>query len=618
VSGDCTMRLIPLLPPQTILVLKTLMTTCAPSLICGLVLFTAAATATPEGAIAQTSATAQSSDSRSPAANSTPSTQRILFVNAQAGSDQTADGSEAAPFRTLTHALQAAQPNTIILLASGTYSADSGESFPLRMKPGVTIQGDPTVAGEGYVIQGGGLFISPTSARQNIAMLAADQAVLIGVTLSNPNPRGYGLWVESSNPIVLSNTFTGSSHDGISTVGNSAPLIQGNLFVANGANGITIFGRSHPQVQENIFERTGFGINIAENASPLLVGNRISQNRIGVVVQENARPVLRGNLIEGSREDGIAAIDRAQPDLGTATEPGNNTFLNNARYDINAAAAKQIIVAAGNQLVGDRTSGRIDLTGTVAAGSGSSSTVMVASVANQLPLRDNAELINQLPPSSQPSQPGAPDLFSSASVPSSRNAITIPVPTPEVPTLSASRPASRSTAPSRSPSRPAQTRSSPGQAIDIPVPPPESVARSVVSPPSAGLDTNNSNRLSPPNQPATPTLQADLLPVPSSEVPVGNIGDLPTVTVPMNSVQRSADNAVFTNSSAALRYRVLVEANSDRSQELVRSIVPNAFLVRERGRSMMQVGAFSSRDNAESAIQMLNQNGLRGLIEKID
>ena len=535
------------------------------------------------GAIAQTalsipvSIPPASIPSASSSPVSSPITQSLLYVNPVTGSDQ-ADGSEALPFRTITQALQFAQPQTIILLAAGTYSAATGEVFPLVMKPEVTIQGDPTVAGQGFLIQGGGLFLSPTSAGQNIALLGANQAVLTGVTLTNPNPRGYGLWTESSSPIVLGNTFTGSTHDGISTVGNSAPLIQGNVFVHNGANGITIFGNSRPQVRQNVFEQTGFGINISENAAPLIQENRISQNRIGIVVQKNAQPVIRGNLIEGSREDGIAAIARALPNLGTASEPGNNIFRQNDRYDINASANQQIISAVGNPTLSDRVTGRIDTSGVLSA----SNPVMVASVADQIPLGSAPSvpvLITQLPPVAA----------SSAAQPGSLNQVTL---------ASTPRPSAPQTA----------------SAIHIPVPRP---ARTPL-PQSPNLP------------PATPILQADLLPVPSEQVPVGNIGDLPTVNVPSDSSHggRSAERTRFTSPSATslsatrpsadLKYRVLVEVNSDRLQKQVQSVVPGAFLVREHGRSLMQIGAFSSRDNAESAVQMLNQNGLRAMIEDFE
>jgi len=533
-------------------------------------------------AIAQT---APISNPSSTAPASSPATQRLVYVNPVTGNDTQAEGSEVSPFRTLTRALQSAPPQTIILLAAGTYSAATGEVFPLVMKPEVTIQGDPTTAGQGFLIQGGGLFLSPTSAGQNIALLGADQSVLVGVTLTNPNPRGYGLWTESSSPVVLSNTFTGNTHDGISTVGNSAPLIQGNIFVRNGANGITIFGTSRPQVRQNIFEQTGFGINVSENAAPLIQENRISQNRIGIVVQENAQPVIRGNLIEGSREDGIAAIAHSLPNLGTASEPGNNIFMHNNRYDINASADLLIISAVGNPLLSDRITGRVDTSGALSTPNSVPNSVMIASVADQIPVSSVPQsvpvLINQLPPVTVVNSV-APSPSISTSVP---QASLIPVPHALAPQALA-------------------------HAIPIPVPLPAQPARSLAQTPS---------RLNPP----PPTLQADLLPVPSEQVPIGNIGDLPTVRVPSGSSggESSArtERTAFTNTpSAALKYRVLVEADGDRTQKRVQSVVPGAFLIREHGRSMMQIGAFSSRDNAESAVQMLNQNGLRAVIEDFE
>ncbi|MBD3880243.1 DUF1565 domain-containing protein [Phormidium tenue FACHB-886] len=565
--------------------------------------------------------------------------QQMILVNPATGNDAAATGTQSAPFRTITRALQVAQPNTTLLLAPGTYSAESGEVFPLRLKAGVTIQGDPTTAGRGFLIRGGGDFISPTSTRQNIAVLGADQAMLIGVTVTNSNPRGYGVWIESSSPTILSNTLTGNGHDGISTVGDSAPLIQGNIFNHNGANGITIFGASHPEVRQNVFEQTGFGVNIADTATPLILDNRISQNRVAIVIQERSRPVIRGNLIEGSQEDGVATLAQALPDLGTAAEPGNNVFLNNRRYDINATTAKQVIPAAGNQLTPDRTAGNLDLAA-ISAPDG----VIVASTANQLPIAAAAPiLINQLPPTASPAPEGASQVVSnlvrsstqslmrpdtSSISASSAPAIAIPVPPAARPnTLSrTSQPISSAiAAPSRSstavrvltpntptpslptPSTPTSPRTA---AINIPVPPPDSRSLPALSanatlpkPPNATEPTLQAN-----------TLQADLLPVPDGNAPVGNIGDLPTVAVP----GVSGSTAFRGVPAVPLQFRVLVEATSDRAQSLVKSLVPNAFLVQAHGRSLMQAGAFSSRENAEEIMQTLNRNGLRATIERID
>ncbi|NJP09418.1 MAG: DUF1565 domain-containing protein [Leptolyngbyaceae cyanobacterium RU_5_1] len=66
----------------------------------------------------------------------------VLYVDPIHGNNGTADGSDRAPFKTITHALQVAQPNTVILLASGTYSAETGESFPIALQPRITIKGN--------------------------------------------------------------------------------------------------------------------------------------------------------------------------------------------------------------------------------------------------------------------------------------------------------------------------------------------------------------------------------------------------------------------------------------------------------------------------------------------
>ncbi|WP_199300009.1 DUF1565 domain-containing protein [Trichocoleus sp. FACHB-262] len=295
----------------------------------------------------------------------------LLYVNPVAGDDAVGDGGERAPFKTITQALKAAQPNTVIVLIPGTYSAQTGEVFPLKLKPGVTIQGDTRTRGKDILIQGGAPYLSPTFASQNITILGVHQAGLAGVTVTNPNPRGYGLWIESASPVILENTFTGNTHDGISVVGSSAPVVRGNYFYANGANGITIYGNSRPEVRENLFIKTGFGINVAQDAAPTIIGNRIVQNQDGIVVQANAQPIIRGNLIEQNLRDGVVAIAQARPDLGSVADPGANIFSNNGRFDINSSASSQAVSAFGNELSSDRTSGRIDLSGTALASTAS-------------------------------------------------------------------------------------------------------------------------------------------------------------------------------------------------------------------------------------------------------
>jgi parallel beta-helix repeat protein len=484
---------------------------------------------------------------------------KVLFVKPSVKNETIGNGSERTPFKTITQALRIAQPNMVIVLSTGTYSASSGETFPLILKPGVSIQGNPRTRGRNIVIQGGGTFFSPTFARQNITILGANHARVTGVSVTNPNPRGYGLWIESSSPIVINNTFTRNSHDGISITGNSAPIIRSNYFYQNGANGMTIYGTSRPEVRENVFEKTGFGINIAQKAAPVLLGNRITKNRTGIVAQANARPLLRGNVIEGNKEDGVVVIATSQPNLGTRTKPGGNIFRQNGRYDINSSASSQVIPAVGNTIANARISGSVDFTG------------MGSSVATHATNQISSQVAVLQSEPAQLSQSADKEARTTTNITS----------------------------------------------IDIPVPMPESTAQ--VSP-TLNRQTDGSVETLPVLKPA-PIVASELLPVPSSNIPIGDPRSLPTLLVPKNSRVPYAGSPPLPPTRATalgLSYRVVVEAASASKQALVRSLVPGAFRTFSKGRVLMQAGAFSDRAKADQIRRMLNSKGLRATIQQLN
>jgi len=72
----------------------------------------------------------------------------ILYVNPAGGSDDPSRGAQNSPLRTITFALRQAQPGTIVQLARGSYTKDSGEQFPLVVPAGVTLKGDEGSKGE--------------------------------------------------------------------------------------------------------------------------------------------------------------------------------------------------------------------------------------------------------------------------------------------------------------------------------------------------------------------------------------------------------------------------------------------------------------------------------------
>ena len=289
----------------------------------------------------------------------------IIFV-APNGSDINSGLSADQPLRSITAAIKKNPQNgTIIQLANGNYTAETGEQFPIKIPAGITLRGNPANQGAEVIISGGDRFISPTFANQNIAMLADSGSRIEGITLTNKNSRGYALWLESAqNVVITNNTFINSTHDGVFLTGATSANVISNIFTQNGANGISALGTSTGQIQSNTFDNTGFGLAIGQKSQVSVISNRIINNRGGIVISNLSTPSFRNNLIANNQENGLVILkDRnGQPtvDLGTTASPGQNIFQNNKQTDINNASGVKI-VAIGNQADPKRIQGAIEL-----------------------------------------------------------------------------------------------------------------------------------------------------------------------------------------------------------------------------------------------------------------
>jgi parallel beta-helix repeat protein len=282
-----------------------------------------------------------------------PQSNTVIFI-APNGSDTNSGISADQPLRSLTEALKKnPKSGTTIQLANGNYTAETGEQFPIKIPAGVTLRGNPANQGAEVIISGGDRFISPTFANQNIAMLADSGSRIEGITLTNKNPRGYALWLESAqNVVIISNTFSNSTHDGVFLTGATSANVLSNIFTQNGANGISILGTSTGEIQSNTFDNTGFGLAIGQKSKVAVTANRIINNRGGIVVSNLSTPSFRYNLIANNQENGLVILkDRnGQPtvNLGTADSLGQNIFQNNKQADVNNASGVRV-VAIGNQ-----------------------------------------------------------------------------------------------------------------------------------------------------------------------------------------------------------------------------------------------------------------------------
>jgi parallel beta-helix repeat protein len=297
-----------------------------------------------------------------------PVNARVVYVNPTLGTDGSSAGSESAPFRTISYAMQQAQPNTVVQLAPGSYTRDTGEVFPIVVRPNVILRGDESTKGQTVLIIGSGTYASPTFAVQNVTIRAESDSSVRGVTVTNPNSRGTGIWVESTNPSIRNSTLSNSLRDGIFVTGTAVPTIEGNIFTGNQGNGVSVARTARGEIRGNIFQNTGFGIAIGGDSAPRVEGNQVVQNVDGIVVSNNARPVLRNNVIESNTRDGVVAIASAQPDLGNAESPGENLIRNNGRYDLYNATSRNTILAVGNQIDPEQISGSVDFVAATVAG----------------------------------------------------------------------------------------------------------------------------------------------------------------------------------------------------------------------------------------------------------
>ncbi len=507
--------------------------------------------------------------------------QNIIYVNPQTGSDRADLGSNTTPFKTITYAISRAQPGQLIQLAYGTYSSATGEQFPLKLRSDVTLRGNEANKGKDIVILGGGTLRTGSGFPQNVAISVGDRAELRGVTVTNPNPRGYGLWIENASPAIANNTFLDNKQDGGLITGKSTAIISTNQFFRNGTSGLAIEGEASPDIRGNLFQQTTFGMSIRQDATPQITENTFTQNQNGILIQANAKPVLRGNAIINNRNYGLTISDVASPDLGKPNDEGNNTFQGNGSVDLQNVSRNAVAVN-GNQLDSKRVKGNLQLSG-------------VRSPSN---LFSNNPSANTTAPSAL--------AVSKAS----------PINTPKS-------------------DRFANINQQLEQQIASSQP--MNLAPNLDTPPALVRtnSSNQSNSFNPTNQANNPFWYEPVTSVivritpKSFSSPIPANSEISTSLPPVRSRPPSGEpvnqpiqiaplaNTSFKPQNPA-RYRVVVPVSSANAVAQIRQIAPNSFPSRLNGYLVVQIGAYSDRKIAEVQVSRLAQQGLSARIESIN
>jgi hypothetical protein len=76
----------------------------------------------------------------------------------------------------------------------------------------------------------------------------------------------------------------------------------------------------------------------------------------------------------------------------------------------------------------------------------------------------------------------------------------------------------------------------------------------------------------------------------------------------------SPNNSPINGSIPGVSYRVMASVSGQQQQEQVRSLYPDAFATSYRGQRVLQVGVFSTQENATQAYQSLQNAGLRAIM----
>ncbi|MEA5487969.1 MULTISPECIES: DUF1565 domain-containing protein [Pseudanabaena] len=538
-----------------------------------------------------------------------PQTASLIYVAPRANPN--GNGSPNNPYPSIAAAL-ATKPvaGTVIQLQEGLYSADTGESFPIKLPAGVTLRGAPTARGLNTVIRGGGRFISTSFASQNITILADNDARIEGVTVTNPNTRGTAVWVESGKRVAIANnTFINSDREGLFLTGTADASVSDNVFRRNGANGFSAVGNSTGEIRNNTFESTGFGLAIGQNSRVNISNNNILNNTDGIIISNLSAPTLRNNLISDNKRDGIVILkDRKgypTPDLGTSNNLGKNTFRNNLGKDINNNSGVTQ-VAVGNQLDPKKIAGNIAFVGEspTAPAPQIPSTPLPAATATLAPARNTANPSNiDTVEITRPQTSFIPPATSPNALAPSNNSILIePLPdvpqpvmtakpsTPLIPPTTAPVTTSRPVAPS------VNLAQSPTEVLidrdPVPVVPPRQV-----TPPRSIFVPSSPPPITTPPPPATTTPPPVTTTPPTTSIP-------PTVTPPPAQTAPIPYNPqiaalVPPPARDTTPYLVVIPSSDAEALNRVRSVVPSGKVIPSRFGNIILVQGYPDRDRAE-------------------
>ncbi len=296
------------------------------------------------------------------------------YVNHSTGNDANDGKSWATALKTITTALQTAQPCDQVWVAAGTYMEN------ITMKNGVALYGgfagNETLLNQRNWVKN----ITTINGSQNGSVVTADQvgsiASLDGFTVTNGQADGGGIYCSSSSPsisndiITMNLCSTGIWGGGGINCTNSSPMIFSNTIINNKANncdgGGIFLSNSSPVLSNNTISGntstySGGGI-CCNDSLPIISRNMIKNNTAyrggGMYIQYGSNFDITANVITNNSSTGDGGglyIDSSSP-VVTSNVIASNSALSAGGIYLHASAAHLV----NNTIVSNNASTQYD------------------------------------------------------------------------------------------------------------------------------------------------------------------------------------------------------------------------------------------------------------------
>jgi hypothetical protein len=295
-----------------------------------------------------------------------------LNVNPKTGSDTTGDGSFAKPFKTLTKAIAVAKNSTlqglVIQLAAGVYGVASGETFPIIIPTGMTIDGTAYGLGfsKGSFINGAG---EDTAYEKLVGVASGSAFATLEVAAGVSSVSLNNVYVGSSR-VPFSSSATYAALDAIGSISASHstfaadtaftthPKVAGIVVPSGnvGCTGCAILGGDHAVLAFTVPNGSRPVVALGGQPTQGMIGGKIGIGTDGTASVDASFQTFQSkqfgyqdSVTPLATPSGSQALGPVDFGNGLNLSPGGNSFIGaNVTSEISVTLPQVLVYAQGD------------------------------------------------------------------------------------------------------------------------------------------------------------------------------------------------------------------------------------------------------------------------------